>query len=47
MDYDADEIFKILGRQTKDISKLLGYIRKPESIHRNNLVVFEQEKLLV
>ena len=44
VDYDADEIFKILGRKTKDISKLLGYIRKAETIHRNNLVVFEQEK---
>lgn len=46
VDYDAEEIFKILGRRTKDISKLLGYIRKPETIHRNNMVVFEPENSL-
>lgn len=39
--YDSKEIFKILGRKTKDISKLLGYVRRPECIHRNNLVLTE------
>ncbi|MEM6602716.1 MAG: glutamate 5-kinase [Pseudomonadota bacterium] len=39
--YDSDEVFKILGRHTKDISKLLGYIRKGEFIHRNDLALYE------
>lgn len=38
-DYNSDEIFIILGRQSADIPKLLGYKRRPEIIHRNNLVL--------
>jgi len=37
--YSSDEVFIILGRQTKDIPKLLGHVRKPELIHRNDLVL--------
>ncbi len=37
--YSAKEVFIILGRNTKDIPRLLGYVRKPEIIHRNDMVV--------
>jgi glutamate 5-kinase len=37
--YNSEEVFMILGRKTQDIPKLLGYIRKEELIHRNDLVL--------
>ena len=37
--YSSKETFIILGRQTSDIPKLLGYVGKDELIHRNNLVL--------
>jgi glutamate 5-kinase len=38
-DYNAQELFIIMGRKSLHIPKLLGYIRRPELIHRNNLVL--------
>jgi glutamate 5-kinase len=37
--YSSDETFIILGRQSSHIEKLLGYKRRPEIIHRNNMVL--------
>lgn len=37
--YSSDETFIILGRQSVHIPKLLGYKRRPEIIHRNNMVL--------
>lgn len=37
--YNSDETFIILGRQSSHIPKLLGYKRRPEIIHRNNMVL--------
>ncbi|MFT6072628.1 MAG: glutamate 5-kinase [Alphaproteobacteria bacterium] len=39
VDYNSEEIFIIMGRQSVHIPKLLGYIRRPELIHRNNMVL--------
>lgn len=43
VNYSSDEIGKIKGRKTKDVSELLGYKRSDELIHRNNLVFLEQQ----
>lgn len=37
--YSAKEVFVILGRRSQDVPQLLGYVRKPELIHRNDMVV--------
>ncbi len=37
--YNAQEAFIILGRQSAHIVKLLGYKRRPEIVHRNNMVL--------
>jgi glutamate 5-kinase len=37
--YNAEETFVVLGRQSSHIAKLLGYKRRPEIIHRNNMVL--------
>ena len=37
--YSADEIDKIRGRHSNAILKTLGYTRRPEIIHRNDLVM--------
>lgn len=39
VNYSADETRKIMGRSSKEIEAILGYIDEPELIHRDNLVV--------
>ncbi len=39
VNYDADEARRIMGRQTREIEPILGYIDEPELIHRDNLAL--------
>jgi glutamate 5-kinase len=39
VNYDVDDAFKIMGKPTKDINSILGYLNEPELIHRDNLVL--------
>lgn len=39
VNYDAQEIRKILGKKTGDVESVLGYIHTDEVIHRDNLVI--------
>ncbi len=39
VNYGADETRRIMGRPSRDIEALLGYIDEPELIHRDNLVL--------
>lgn len=39
VNYNADETRRIMGRPSKEIEGLLGYIDEPELIHLDNLVV--------
>ena len=41
INYSYDELEKIKGRKTTEISDILGYTRSDELIHRNNLVLLE------
>lgn len=41
--YSAEDIRKIMGRRTGEVSKLLGYKYYDEIIHRNNLVSLVKE----
>ena len=40
VNYQAEEIGKICGRQTSEIKDILGYKNSDEVIHRNDLVKF-------
>jgi glutamate 5-kinase len=42
--YDADEAQKIAGLKTGDIEKLLGYLRRNELVHRDDLVLTGGER---
>ena len=42
--YDAHDLSKILGVKSQDIENILGYIYTEEVIHRNDMVILEQEK---
>ncbi len=39
VNYSSDETQKILGCTTRDIESRLGYVREPELMHRDNLVL--------
>ncbi len=39
VNYSSDESLKILGCATRDIESRLGYMREPELMHRDNLVL--------
>jgi len=39
VNYGADETRRIMGRPSREIESLLGYIDEPELIHRDNLVL--------
>lgn len=39
VNYGAEETRKIMGRPTREIEALLGYLDEPELIHRDNLVL--------
>lgn len=39
INYNADEARKIMGSSSQEIESLLGYVDKPELIHRDNLVI--------
>ena len=39
VNYGADDTRRIMGRPTREIEELLGYVDEPELIHRDNLVV--------
>lgn len=39
VNYDALDAAKILGRNTRQIESILGYLNEPELIHRDNLVL--------
>ena len=36
--FTSNEISKILGRHSKEIEKLLGYVSKSEVIHKDDMV---------
>jgi len=36
--YNSEDLNKIIGKKSKEIEVILGYVDKPEIIHRNNLV---------
>ena len=36
--YNSEDLNKIIGKKSKEIEIILGYVDKPEIIHRNNLV---------
>jgi glutamate 5-kinase len=42
--YGSDEVAKILGAKTRDIEKLLGYKGTDEVVHRDDLVILEEQK---
>jgi len=39
VNYSSDETQKILGCATREIEGRLGYVREPELMHRDNLVL--------
>lgn len=39
INYNVDETRKIMGKPSKSIESLLGYVDEPELIHRNNLAL--------
>lgn len=39
INYDSDEVARIMGHASSEIETLLGYIDEPELIHRDNLVL--------
>lgn len=41
--YSSSELHKIMGANTKDIEKILGYKYKDEVIHRDDLVILEKD----
>jgi glutamate 5-kinase len=41
--YRSDEVSKLKGLHTRDIAKALGYKDYDEIIHRDDLVVLEDE----
>ena len=36
--FSSDEINKIMGRQSNEIEKILGYISKSEVVHKDDMV---------
>ena len=36
--FSSDEILKIMGRHSKEIEKILGYVAKSEVIHKDDMV---------
>ena len=41
--YSSDEILKIMGKKSTEISGILGYHTGDEIIHRNNMVVAQKK----
>lgn len=39
VNYDADEVRKVMGRPSREFEGLLGYVDEPELIHRDNLII--------
>lgn len=39
VNYDSDEVVRIMGRPSSSIVEILGYVDEPELIHRDNLVI--------
>ena len=39
VNYNANEAKKLIGKASKEIETILGYVEEPELIHRDNLVV--------
>lgn len=39
INYNAHEATQLVGKASKEIEKILGYVEEPELIHRDNLVV--------
>jgi glutamate 5-kinase len=39
VNYNADETRRIIGKASRQIEEILGYIDEPELIHRDNLVL--------
>ena len=43
--YSSEDLKKIIGKKSEEIKSILGYMDKPEIIHKDNLVfTAEQEK---
>jgi glutamate 5-kinase len=38
INYDFKEMDKIKGRKSKEFSKILGFVREDEIVHKDNLV---------
>ncbi|MFQ5882725.1 MAG: glutamate 5-kinase [Candidatus Methylomirabilales bacterium] len=43
VNYSADEVERIKGRRSGEIEKVLGYKHSDEVVHRDNLVILEQQ----
>lgn len=39
VNYNADEVRRIMGRPSEEIESILGYVDEPELIHRDNMVL--------
>jgi glutamate 5-kinase len=39
VNYNIDECGRLMGRSSKDIQSILGYVDEPELIHRDNLII--------
>ena len=39
VNYNAEEVRRIMGQSSERIAELLGYVDEPELIHRDNMVV--------
>ena len=39
VNYNAEEVRRIMGQSSDRIAELLGYVDEPELIHRDNMVV--------
>ena len=37
--FDASDAIKVLGRKSSEIASILGFDRKPEIIHRDDMVL--------
>ena len=39
VNYGADEVGRLMGRPSREIENLLGYMNEEEIVHRDNLAV--------
>jgi len=44
VNYNAEESARIIGRPSREIQSILGYVDEPELIHRDNMILVEGSK---